>query len=115
MCFYNDESCDVWRVTHPRARKPHRCYECFADIPVGAVHELITSLFDGDWSRTRTCLACVSLRDAVIAHEEADGCFGSEAVPPTGEVWSAAWDVGVVVPRERWADARATFAAESQP
>lgn len=59
MCAIDDgERCDVWLETNPRAGKEWRCSECGRAIMRGENHRLITSLYDGKWSRTRVCRHC---------------------------------------------------------
>lgn len=58
-----DEYATVYNVDKRRARKEHRCCECRDPIPVGALHEYITMLFDGAWSSSRVCLLCSEIGD----------------------------------------------------
>lgn len=46
-----------------RAAKPYRCCECREDIAVGARHEVYGGCWDGEFSRYRTCLSCVEIRN----------------------------------------------------
>lgn len=107
MCFYIDDPSTIWDAHIVRARKLHYCDECYAEtIQPGQLYERVGSLFDGRWDTVRTCSECLSLREAVIAHEIAEGCARSEATPPVGELWASASDVGVVVERQHWDDMR---------
>lgn len=94
MCFDTEEA-DVWTKTRRIARKVHKCYECGHDIVRGQRYDAISCFFDGHWDRWSTCLDCVSLREAVIVHEESEGCHGIEAVPPSGCLWVCADYAGV--------------------
>ncbi len=107
MCYVVDDIAKVWDITTPRARKSHWCHECYAEtILPGQQYERVGTLFDGHWRTYRLCLSCVSLRDAVEEHEIAEGCGRSEAIPPMGELWDAAWESGIVTPKNRWDDLR---------
>lgn len=58
-----DETAEVWNCTTRTARKAWACEECHEVIPVGAKHEHVRMLFDGEWSEFRTCLTCVEIGD----------------------------------------------------
>jgi len=47
----------------PKARKKHQCGECCEAIPVGALYEKTTGIWDGSASTYKTCLSCVEIRD----------------------------------------------------
>lgn len=49
-----------------RAAKVHGCCECGDEIPKGAVYECYSGLYEGRWSRYRTCLPCVQVRNALF-------------------------------------------------
>ena len=97
MCFDHDYFCDFHRAEIRVARKTYRCEECDVPIVPGQRHEFASGKCEGMMYSYRRCLPCLSLRDAVVAHEEAEGCVGIEAYPPIGELWECARDVGVVV------------------
>jgi hypothetical protein len=46
------------------ARKPHKCGECYRKIQPGEQYEMCTMLFEGEWSRCKTCLDCRSVTAA---------------------------------------------------
>lgn len=46
------------------ARKPYKCGECYRQIQPGEQYEMCTMLFEGDWSRCKTCLDCRSVTNA---------------------------------------------------
>lgn len=58
-CQYVDDPAEVWIVTRRVAAKPHVCCECDGIIAKGERHEVITSLYCGEWRRDRTCAACL--------------------------------------------------------
>lgn len=49
-----------------RARKPHECIECRAEIKVGERHEFAKGRSDGDFWEARTCLSCLEIRGAFV-------------------------------------------------
>ncbi|MCJ7796358.1 MAG: hypothetical protein MUQ56_06270 [Thermoleophilia bacterium] len=51
------------RITDRRARKPHVCCECHEEIAVGDIYEDASGLWDGDFSRYKTCAICVLIRE----------------------------------------------------
>jgi hypothetical protein len=65
---YFDEDCTALQVKTVIARKSHRCGECRKEIVKGEKYETQTLLYDGDISRHKTCLDCVSIRDAFYPH-----------------------------------------------
>lgn len=95
MCYVGD-ACDVWREELVRARKLHRCDECFAPIPVGCRHVRIGSLFEGHWDTHRVHWECRILWGAV----RQDLCKGKGLIVIGGldeelseyESDTAAWD-----------------------
>ncbi len=95
MCFQGD-SPSVYRKETPRARVAHECIECRTEIPPGDRYELASGLWDGRWDHFKTCGPCVVLRSEVTAVEESDGCWGTEAIPPFTELFSAAEEMGFV-------------------
>jgi hypothetical protein len=103
MCFDTDANGECHVDTPRRARTPHACCECGEAIRPGARYLHSSGIYERRPYAYSRCLPCVSLRDAVVAHEEAEGCRGAEAYPPTGELWECAREVGVVcVPSDRY-------------
>ncbi len=60
MC-YVDDGCDVWNLTHRKARKRHRCDECGGAIPVAVLYAQINTLFEGRWDILRVHAECMQL------------------------------------------------------
>lgn len=46
------------------ARKAHKCGECYRAIQIGEQYEMCTLLFEGEWSRCKTCSDCRSVTNA---------------------------------------------------
>ena len=46
-----------------RSRKPHKCCECHAPIPVGSAYEYTSGLWDGEQQDFHICQLCVELRE----------------------------------------------------
>jgi len=95
MCFDAEPPEAFWQCVR-RARKEHRCCECRITIEPGTRYEYVSGIWDGYANSYKTCLGCVSLRDAVVEHERAAGCFGNEAYPPLGDLYTSAHDIGIV-------------------
>lgn len=60
--------CDAPSVHHEtflRARKEHTCCECGVTVRKGDVHQFIQGVWDGQWSRYRSCIECAQVRDWV--------------------------------------------------
>jgi hypothetical protein len=59
-----DGYCEFWDSKIVKARKPHKCYECRREIPVGAQYEYVAGKYDGDFFTHKTCLVCAEIRDS---------------------------------------------------
>lgn len=46
-----------------RARKAHVCIECDETIQPGEPYEVVRGVWEGEWSRFKTCLVCVRIRE----------------------------------------------------
>lgn len=55
-------------VTHPVARKPHRCSECGRQIPSGEAYRRQVTLGDGPPTATTECLHCEAAWDWLWRH-----------------------------------------------
>lgn len=89
MCFDHDEFADVWRESHPKARKDYKCVECCRPIKKGEVYHCMRSLFEGSWTNTRECAKCEHARALVQQVETDRGCVGNEAICPFYELGEA--------------------------
>ena len=49
---------DFGELTHPMARKQHRCEMCFGPIPKGEKHAQYKGMYDGDWQNWRAHEEC---------------------------------------------------------
>lgn len=59
---YENRSRVVWKSVR-QARKTHRCTECREGIRPGDRYECYDGIWDGRFSKYRTCLSCVEIRD----------------------------------------------------
>lgn len=57
------DSAECHSVSTVKAAKDHRCCECRETIAKGARHEVVRGMWDHSWSRYRTCLSCVEIRN----------------------------------------------------
>jgi hypothetical protein len=79
MCLDPDD-CDrpsVYSETWHKARKPHKCSECYAPIPVGVRYLNVFGVWDGDAETFRVHAECDELRTVV----ENQVCGGHGFVP----------------------------------
>jgi len=86
----NNCSCiDIWadEVLEPishrviRARKSHVCGECGRTVAPGEEYERFVGVLDGTVTTHKTCLDCVSIRDAFFCQ----GWF-------YGQIWEDVWN-----------------------
>lgn len=77
MCDYDPPA--VWGVIERKARRDHKCAECFNGISKGDQYEYYSALYDGAWFNSKTCKSCVALREAF---RDMNDCFG------VGELYS---------------------------
>jgi len=64
LCDSDLEPPSALSKSYPKARKPHRCYECGATIPVGIKYQRVWGIWNHEMSVFRTCLPCSRIRDA---------------------------------------------------
>lgn len=62
-CRINDDGPAVSSEKIVTARKKHICGECGEPIAPGEKYERVSGLWDGHWSRYKTCLPCSRIRD----------------------------------------------------
>lgn len=60
---------DFCTVTYPKARKAHRCCECYRDIPKGVEYQRIAGKYDGQVDTYKTCLDCMNIRNGLQCDE----------------------------------------------
>lgn len=65
---FDDEECITLQHRVVTARKNHMCGECGKEITKGERYEVQNLLYDGSFSWYKTCLDCVSIRDAFYPH-----------------------------------------------
>ena len=68
MECYCDSYSYPYRAEARKARKAHRCSECFKPIPAGSRYEYATGKCEGEWFSAYTCERCLDLREYVQAH-----------------------------------------------
>ncbi len=105
MCF-DGEHPSFFQTSTPLARKAHRCCECCEPIPQGAKYHRASGKWNGEVDSFATCLRCAQARDLVAALERAEGCSGSEAYCPFGQLSEACaeYDRELSDALHRWAD-----------
>lgn len=74
MCGFSvDDPAEVFRLTHPRARKAHRCDCCNWMIQPGEHYESEFMVSDGAAFTGRLCACCAIARQAFAAAEDHSG------------------------------------------
>lgn len=76
MCNTDYDPADVWTETTRRARKQHKCSECYRPIPAGRHYVHITYLAEGKWHVHRMHAEC----DALATFIEDQVCGGHGAI-----------------------------------
>ena len=60
----HDGGADCCHEKIRKARKRHRCCECYRDILPGEYYEYVSGIWDGTPDDYKTCLDCKSVKDA---------------------------------------------------
>lgn len=70
-CIYVDcdESFELYRREMVTARKQHKCSECWKVINPKEQYEVATGMYDGYFSRYKTCKDCLSLRETFFCQD----------------------------------------------
>lgn len=58
----DDYGPDVFEANDRKARKVHKCVECRREIQIGETYLEEAGLWEGEWSRFKTCRDCESIR-----------------------------------------------------
>lgn len=61
-CYCDGDPAEFYHAEMRKARKPHKCYECRCEIPVGETYEHVRGKWEGDVSTFKTCALCFELR-----------------------------------------------------
>lgn len=69
---YDGDVSPFYSVTHPKARKQHKCFECSSAIAIGEQYSVIAGKFDGKVIATKFCAACYDIGQEFAA----GGCYG---------------------------------------
>lgn len=64
IAVYVDEGSEFCSTSTPRARVVHKCCECERAILPGELYERAVNKYQGDLATSKTCLDCVSIREA---------------------------------------------------
>lgn len=79
---YAEFSTSTWR----KARKPHRCDECYGTIAKGDRYERTFGKFEGDWFVNALCAKCSRMWSV---HFTATRAIKEDCSPPLGELREA--------------------------
>jgi len=97
MCFYYDEYAELYREREVKARKEHKCAECYRRISIGETYQYIFGVFQGDAFTYKICSGCQALRTKIHDIEMSHGCREHEAWPPLGELRDYLKEYGLAV------------------
>lgn len=86
MCFVDCDPPSVHRQEVVKTRKPHKCYECQTEIPVGKKALFVFSVYDGETYSHYTCGRCEALRRKIHDMEIRHGCKEHESWCPYGGI-----------------------------
>lgn len=95
-CSVTDYDCaELYKSAIVKAKKQHTCCECHEPIPKGEKYENVVGLYDGVFTRFKTCIPCVSIRTKYCPdgflheglNESIGDCLGMDYV--TGVIY---WD-----------------------
>lgn len=67
-CYCDYEPPEAHSRSLRKARKAHRCDECFRSIAPGETYEYVWGKWEGDVSTFKTCPRCLKLREWLQAH-----------------------------------------------
>lgn len=96
MCFYYDEYAELYREKTVKAKKDHKCSECYKPILKGEIYQYIFTIFQGDASVIKICSDCRDKRQKIHDIEISHGCKEHEAWPPFGTLMEHASEYGLV-------------------
>ncbi len=83
---YDGDHASVFNSHEPKARKPHKCFECGASIPIGALYERVSGKWEDKWATYRFCLPCSEIGKEFSDHGRSFGYLW--------EGMNEAWDDG---------------------
>lgn len=89
MCFWYDDTCEVWNETWRKARKEHRCDECAGAILPGERYLSYRWICQGEPGSFKECAKCRTVREIIADREKAEGCTGSEIWAPLHQLSEA--------------------------
>lgn len=70
-----DGTCDFIVQEIRKARKPHKCCECYKEIPIGERYEHARGKYEGEMWTAETCLVCAEIAEAFYCNGR---MFGGE-------------------------------------
>jgi len=78
VCIGSEPDCyaEFYSVDLVKARKPHKCYECRMEIPVGAEYMKHAGKWDGDFCSFTICLLCSEIASK-FACDDGAAAFGT--------------------------------------
>lgn len=74
-------------VSHPKARKPHKCFECGQIIGIGQKYEYTKGVWPDGPSQFKVCLVCVEIRGMLGCTSVAFGEVMEQATEEEFDFW----------------------------
>lgn len=90
MCYCERPSLSE-HVHVKKAKRPHRCAECYETIAIGQSYRRYTSLFDGQWNKYAFCSNCEA------AWQTAYAWLDCACEIPIGDVWGSLADANIAL------------------
>lgn len=70
---------ELYRRTHPKAKKPHTCEFCNKEIHIGEKYSYETGKYDGEMFTRKLCLVCEDMLES-YCRDEGYGEFDQQDV-----------------------------------
>lgn len=86
LCIGGGEDFEPWdfcQTTYPKARKPHKCCECYREIAKGSEYQNLVGKYDGEIYTHKTCMDCVAIRNGMSCDEGVG----------LGNLWDEIWQI----------------------
>lgn len=58
---------DCYTETKPKARKPHRCDQCFQNVDIGELYLRVEGIWEGEFSKYKSHIDCQKVADAIYS------------------------------------------------
>jgi len=81
---YDESPAALYNSKMIKARKEHKCCECYSTIRPGECYENVRANWEGTWTTIKTCRTCVNVRKSLFRNgfihealiENLEECYG---------------------------------------